>query len=152
MPGAGTAGAGVGPAGFEPLPTSDGTTSSTPTALLFDPNTRDFRKAADGRFVSVHPVDQEVALALSLLEGDLGSASSLGNRLRRIARAGGPSLQSGVEDIVTLALQRLLERDAISVLDILIQTPVRGQILIAVTYENLALQPPRRPATAKVTV
>ncbi len=152
MPGAGTSGAGFGPAGFEPLPTSGSVVSSAPAALLFDPNTRDFRKGADGRFVAVHPVDQEVALALGLVERDVGSASSLGNRLRRIARAGGPSLQAGVEDIVRLALKRLTDRDAITVREIVVQSPTRGMILVAVSYENLALQPPRAPSTAKLTV
>ncbi len=150
--GAGTAGAGIGPAGFEILPTSDSTVAQSPIALLFDPRTRDYRLGADGRFVAVHPVDQETALALSLTYGDVGSTSNLGNRLRRIARLGGPSLQSGVEDLVRQALARLLDRKAIALLDITVQNPARGQLLVAVTYVNLMLQPPRTAQLAQFAI
>lgn len=146
---AGSFGAGTGLAGFDPVePLSETPFSRPPNALLFDPNTRDFRLGADGRFVSVDPVDQEVALALWIRQNSLGSVPGAGSRLRSIARAGGPSLISETQDIVRQALKRLTDRKAIQIDQIDVTTPVRGKILVIVTYENLEIQTPRPKSKA----
>lgn len=150
--GVGSFGSGAGPAGGAPLGSSAPTTADPPSALLFDPATRDFRLGPDGLFVTVHPVDQEAALALWIRQGSIGSAPGAGNQIRNLARQGGPGFIGKVQDIIRLALKRLLDRNAIRIIDVAVTTPARGQTFILVTYVNLMLQAPQTPVKVPVLV
>lgn len=151
--GSGAFGAGVGPFGAAPADGTAAATSVQSAARLFDPATRDWRlDPTTGLFATVHPVDQEVALALWIKQGTIGSAANIGNQLRSIVRQGGAGFIGKVQDIIRLALKRLLDRNAIRVVDISVSTPNRGQTFILVTYVNLMIQPPQQPVKVPVIV
>src|SRR5690349_13121368 len=106
--GAGAFGAGAGSGGFDPvLDAGESPTSSAPSALLFDPNTRDFRMGADGRFVAIDPVDQWVALQLWIRKGSIGSAPGAGCELRSLQRQGGQGYVAMIQDMVRRALKTM---------------------------------------------
>lgn len=138
--GAGAFGAGLGSAGFDPVADpSESNQSSPPAALFFDPNTRDFRLGADGRFVATDPVDQEVVLALCVRFRSIGSSPLTGSTIRDMQRQGGPGFIGKVEDAVRVALRGLTNRNAITILKIDIDIRMRGRTYIAVTYRNNTL-------------
>jgi hypothetical protein len=146
--GAGAFGAGAGSGGFDPvLDASDSNASTAPSALLFDPNTRDFRLGADGRFVAVHPVDQWVALQLWLRKGSVGSVPGAGCDLRNLSRQGGQGYVASIQDMVRLSLKTMIDNGSIRVIGIAVQTPSRGQTFVQVTYVNLKLASPQAPVT-----
>lgn len=137
LQGAGAFGAGVGSGGFDPVVDPSPTATSTaPSALFFDPNTRDTRMGSDGRFVAVDPVDQEVVLSLWVKFRSIGSAPDTGSRVRELDRQGGPGFLGKIQDIVQLALKRLVDRQAITVTDVSIKIPQKGRTFIFVTYVN----------------
>lgn len=119
-------------------------------AMKFDGATRTFVQNVDGTMAGIHPVDQEVALALSLEEGAVGSTKGLGHHVRRIKRSVGPTVIADVTDAVKFALRRPLSRKDIVILSIDVDnTRVRGRIVIAVQYVNLRTLPPGQdPAKA----
>ncbi len=144
--GAGTAPAGEGPAGLDPV-----AEPSTPGILVqpdgtqvafFDLATRSFPfDPVTGRVKRIHWVDQAVALALGVTNGTLASQSSLGNRLRFIRRNDRYRIEAEVTDAVRVALLALTGRRDIIVTSIDITQPVRSQIIVAVWYLNLRLSP-----------
>jgi hypothetical protein len=147
--GAGAFGAGLGSGGFDPvLDASNSNASTPPSALLFDPNTRDFRLGADGRFVAVHPVDQWVALQLWLRKGSVGSAPGAGCDLRNLSRQGGQGYVAKIQDMCRHSLRAMIDNGSIRVISIAVQTPSRGQTFVQVTYVNLKLASPQTPQTA----
>lgn len=143
--GAGDHPAGEGPAGFdppaEPAPLRR---AEPPRALLFDGATRDFPRDADGRYRDIHPVDQEVALALLVELGAVGPAPATGSTLRAIPHAGGPTLKADVRNRIHLALARPLAAKDIEEIAITVTTPRPGAI--RVIYDYLNLRAPGVPA------
>ena len=137
--GAGSYAAGTGFAGADPVaPFSAVVTSSTPQAVMFDIGSRTLVQNADGTMKAVHPVDQEVMLCLGVEAGKVSSVPDLGHRIKRIARAGGPSVVANVQDAVKLALANVLKRKDIQINRIDVDvTTVRGRIVAAVEYLNL---------------
>lgn len=133
---------GIGPCGADPVAASSPSVihapTTTPSLPKFDIGSRAFVTNADGTLVQVHPVDQEVNLALGIEEGQIASAKTVGHRIRKIARAGGPDLVARVTDAVNIALSLPLTRKDIKILDVSVDaTTVRGRIATAVTYLNL---------------
>lgn len=151
--GIGAFGAGLGSAGFDPVTDPSQTNvSDAPAALFFDPSTRDFRMDSGGRFVSVHPVDQEVVLSLWIRKGSIGSAPEAGSDIRNLDRQGGPGFIGKVQDMVRAALKSPIERGDITVTDISIVVPQRGTTFVYVTYINNVLSTPGNPVVRKASV
>jgi hypothetical protein len=142
--GAGDYPAGIGPAGFDPVQSpSQRLVLYAPPSLYFDLSTRSFPYDARGALVGVHPVDQEVELALGITAGSLGSAPAQGHTLRFITSPSAPDAERQVEDRVNRALARLLERGDITVRSARFVRPAPpGRLLVAVEYVNLRLKPP----------
>jgi len=138
--GAGYSGAGFQPAGYnpqaDPAPSKVG---SPPRAVNYDPTIRDFT-TTNGYYDAIHPIDQAVALALTIEQGSLKSAPTVGQTYRKIPRLSGASFVRQVEDRTSLALKRLLDGQKIRVLAIEVQQGNFGQTKIAVTYVNLLTQ------------
>lgn len=136
------------PCGASPLgadsvaaPSAQVVIAASPTAPAFDLGTRAFAQNADGTLASVHPVDQEVNLALGIEEGSIASAKDVGHRFRRIIRAAGPTVAAAVRDEANRALARPLARRDIKILSVdTDSTKVRGRIIAIVHYTNLRTQ------------
>jgi hypothetical protein len=118
-------------------PSAQVSTTASPTALAFDIGTKSFLQNADGTMKSIHPVDQEVNLALGIEAGAIASAVDVGHRMRRILRASGPTVAAAARDEVNRVLARLLARRDIKLLGVDVDTTTRGRIVAIVRYVNL---------------
>lgn len=141
MSGAGDSSAGTGPAGFAPIgPFSTRKTTTPPRATNYNPFTKDFTTSVTNGvalYDAIHPVDQQVILALSIPLGSLKSAPTVGHRLREVNRLSGPQLERAVQDRIRLALKSLVDRGKISILSVEVDVHVSGQLKVATSYQNL---------------
>lgn len=137
---AGTGFAGADPITYSPLNTAPRIVGSN-SSVLYDLATKSVPRDANGFVKRTHWVDQAVSLAMGVQKGDLPSSPTIGNRLRRIKRASGEKLVSEVEDAVNEALFDLVSRGDITILAIAVNSAVRSQIIVAVSYVNLRLNP-----------
>jgi hypothetical protein len=138
--GAGSYGAGVGPAGHD-LATS---ASGSPIlrghgAIWYDGAARDYLLDAQGNYRTVHFVDQKVALALVIREGDVAGVPTLGSRLALLKRGSRTRLQAAAEDAVRLALAQMLADGEVELGRVDVASPARGKLLVTVYYKNLLL-------------
>lgn len=144
---AGLTRAGTSLAGVESLARSAAVGIAAPyLAVLFDPKTRQFNPA-----ISVHPVDQAVAIALGIALGSCTSAPKIGLRKPLLRNAtgqagasnppGGASLQRRSYDAVTAALSTMLANKDVLLVGVEPQQDpsVPGRLILAVTYKNLRL-------------
>lgn len=136
--GAGSFPAGLGLCGLDPLPNPVPPRSVTfPVALQYDGQSKDFLLDANGEYLSIHPVDQAVALALILGLGTISSAPSAGAAFRQIKRITNTTPKQA-EDMVRAALRDLVNAKKISIVTINVETRMtQGSTLIDVTYVNL---------------
>ena len=138
--------------GEDPVATpSDPRAVTLPAAVKFDLATKGFPLDSDGLYLSAHPVDQAVNMALGVVAGSIASDPAFGSRLRRIRFASnGPVLQKAVEDAVRIALAARLSAGDISILKIETDAPARGSLFVAVSYVNLRLDSTTRTARAQL--
>ncbi len=106
----GTHSSGTGSAGFAPVGAVSAAplTQNAPKALKFNPATRDF-DITEGVYAALHPVDQRVALALTIELGSLPSAPNVGHTLRKMRRSSGPTIEADARDRVRQALKTILD-------------------------------------------
>src|SRR6266436_1896982 len=135
--GAGQFPAGTGPGGFAPQNApAPGQIRLPPRAVNYDPQIRDFT-TTNGLYDAIHPVDQQVILALTIPLGSLKSAPTVGNTYHQVNRLSGITLVNEAEDRTKLALKRLLNAQKIEIIRIDVDVRVRGQFKVAVSYINL---------------
>jgi hypothetical protein len=109
-----------------------------PAALYFDGQTRDFPLDENGFYREIHPVDQKVALQLSLPRGAIASVTAIGNKLRTIQRVRPSVAETLCRSHIREALAELLSAKSIEIQQIKVE-PDDGRLLFAVTYLNLEL-------------
>ena len=132
--------AGIGPAGYDPVIPPDAPRDvRPPAALQFDGQTRDFPLNATGFYKESHPVDQRVALALSISRGAIAAAPDVGNKLRTIRRVSPAVAETLAKQYIREALADLTAAKSIRVDQIKIDLSVPGRLMFAVTYLNLEL-------------
>ena len=132
--------AGYGPAGYDPVVPPDAPrVVRPPTAMLFDGQTRDFPLDENGFYREVHPVDQEVELALCVSRGAIASVPGIGNKLRTIQRVRAAVAETLCQNFINEALADLIKAKSIEIQSIVIDTIVPGRLLYAVSYRNLDL-------------
>lgn len=143
--GAGSFGAGIGPAGFDPLTETPPEILTLPPGVRYDPGARTFPFGTDGGIEAAHPVDQYVALVCTIARGSLAACPDAGIDLDRIRKAPADTVQAVVTDEVHRALA-----DGIARGDLLFTgAPILetgDELQWAVHYVNLRLpgQPARR--------
>ncbi len=144
--GAGSFGAGIGPAGFDPLITSPPETVSLPAGVEYSPDIRGFPFAADGGVSPSHPVDQFVALVCTIARGSLAVTPEDGINFERIRRSSPDELQAVITDEVRYALRDGLARGDLLFLGAPLLETDSDEVVWAVDYVNLRLpgQPARR--------
>lgn len=139
MSGLGVYPAGMGPMGYSPsVPPNAPRDVRPPAALYFDGQTRDFPLDENGFYREIHPVDQKVALQLSLPRGAIASVTAIGNKLRTIQRVRPSVAETLCRSHIREALAELLSAKSIEIQQIKVE-PDDGRLLFAVTYLNLEL-------------
>lgn len=140
--GAGSFAAGLGLAGLDPLPPQNQPRNvSPPAALYFDGASKGFPLDSNGHYLSIHPVDQAVALALLVKLGSLASAPEMGAAFASITKIL-PSTVATATGYANTALQTFVTNQQIKILDIAVTTgSPKGSFSVTVTYINLILHP-----------
>jgi hypothetical protein len=138
MPGAGSFPAGSGPCGLDPLsPPPPPRSVTPPAALRFDGQSQDLLLDSSGHYLAIHPIDQQVALALLIGLGTIGSAPTVGAAFRQITRITNAT-QTQATNMARAALAALVSAKKIQITDITVEVSLpQGATLIAVTYLNL---------------
>lgn len=117
-----------------------GPSSTPPTALQFDPSTRQFVQNADGTMASIHPVDQRVALAIFIEEDSIGSQTTLGNKLRKLLERIDPNKVVPVATAeIKRVLQTMIDAGDVILVGVTVDQSVTQRVGLAVTYVNTRL-------------
>ncbi len=136
--GAGSFGAGIGPMGLDPVAeASPPRNAKPPAALWWDAGTRDYLRDDNGFFLSLHPVDQKMAIALTHALGTNTSVPKHGARFPEIRYAGGPALGNKIADMAKQATAATVNAGEAKILSVRHTLPAPGAIAIFVEYENL---------------
>jgi phage baseplate assembly protein W len=103
----------------------------------------------NGTLSGVHPVDQQVALALFIELGSIPSAPEIGSKLRTVLSRTDPqqAYQTALDE-VNRALALLYAQKAITLLSFALDQSTPGRSILAIGYTNL-LDPrynPNNPA------
>lgn len=111
--GAGSYAAGLGPAGYDPVAAPSTRTADAVAIPLYDPKIKGYPYAPEGddglcQLVDVHPVMQEVSLALGLGKGTIKSLPGLGINIKRIRNTRSADIPEVVRDEVNRALESLI--------------------------------------------
>ena len=119
-------------------------------APAYDPLMRAIPLDSDGRAVTVHWVDQDVALYLSVPLGSLGPLPLIGTDIEQLKTATVDNVDVVVSNVVELALAPLIKQRAVEIVDI--ATRFRpGSLAYQVHYHNLLIPTPVR-TLRKVTL
>lgn len=132
---------GEGPLGFDPIASNSPAGVRQQRAPLIHPGLHDAVLLEDGSLLGVHPVDQEVALALGVARGTLGSAPDQGHSLGEL-EYGARDLEAQVQQRVEQALAVLLARGDVLLVSV-VTTLIEGGFVVDATYQNLRLLPVR---------
>ncbi len=149
MAGAGSASSGIGPAGFDEPTDTDRVVPVLPQAAFFDPALRDFPLDENGEIVSVHPVDQEMALRCGTFVRGLAPSPTTGLDWERLRRTSRQAMQSAIDDVVRQSTLDLVSRGDIELVGSPMLPEANGRPLFSVVYKNLRL-PASPPRTLRV--
>ena len=148
MSGYGTSGAGIGPAGHDPVTTSVGVERTLPLALHFDPSTGDATMLSTGRLQADHPVDAWMDLTFSVPRGTLRSSPLVGHTLSEIQYLTS-KLDADVRDRVNSAVAARVRAGDLRIDSIRVARQTVGfVVLISYTNLRLASQPARTLRTS----
>ena len=151
--GAGSFGAGSGPAGLDPVAiTSPVTATLTPAAPYLDLKLKNFKLNADGSFAAQHPVDQAVQWSFAIRRGTHKADARIGHTLFDGPRLTG---DAQLKDLTQRAADAfpfsvLLEKKQVAFEGVQVVNPKNGETDLAVHYRNLVLDPTQR-LTASVS-
>lgn len=130
--GAGSYGAGLGPAGHDPATTTARTTRTLPRALKLDPESRDY-VVEDGFLADEHPVIHRAKHLLAIRRRSLASAPNVGFPSDALAFATEDSARTEAEDAAHLALKVLIDAADLRIDGVTVDEPFTGKIYIDVT-------------------
>lgn len=120
-----------------------------PTALKFNPQTRQYIQNADGTMAEIDTVDASVALLLGIQYGSLVTAATFGQKLRAVLDRIPPARQQTVamQEVARVLGPHITAGD-IKLISVTVQpSNALGQLAVFVTYQNLRAsgQPVRPP-------
>lgn len=135
--GAGSTGAGIVAAGFDPAGTVGAARDVTlPHALFLDPATMDFGVDADGHYGSVHPVDHWVLMQLGLASGGTPAAPAIGNALRDIKIGTREQMSADARRIVLDVLADRIATGDVVVVSVVAWASAANRARVEITYQN----------------
>ena len=141
--------AGTGRAGFDAVASLPAFIPQTFETALFDVGLKDYPLDASGRVQTIHPIDQRVALIMTVQLGSFTPGGKAGNGLRSIKRLNPETITSIVTDKINLALAPLIGSGDIVVTAIDCTSNSLGQMYVALSYTNMRLP---NPITATLPV
>lgn len=148
---AGFSSAGYVPAGFGYGEAPESAPPGTPPhALYLDPRTMDFPADEEGRYLSVHPVDQQVELRLLVQRGSVRGAPTLGSTLRDIRIGTRAAMTAEASAVVAAALADLVSAGKVQVLSVVAFASAANRARVEVQYRNLLLPDARDNRTVVV--
>ncbi len=144
MPGAGAFPGGSGPAGSDPVFTSDAPGAIVAGAIRYEGKTRGWEQDDNGQYVKVHPIEQAVALSMCTRLGSLKSAPRVGNTLFEIEYLGSPDLGADIEDRVRNAfpLSQLVANGDVEIVKI--DHDETDALAVALYFKNLRASDPKK--------
>lgn len=126
--GAGSALAGLGLAGHDPIAIPAAPVDTAPAGSpKWDPLTKSYPLLADGSVDEVDPVWQEVAHRLGIPLGSLSSAPDIGIDVEAARNATPGNAQRTIEDVVNRALAPMIARGDVQVVAVLLKLPWQGK-------------------------
>lgn len=136
--GAGSMGAGLVPAGFDP-PGDVGSPRDVkpPHALYLDAATMDFLPDDEGHYQEVHPVDHQVEMRLLPVVGSVSSSLTVGSTLRDIKIDTRERMIAEATRIVNDRLSDLIANRDIRILSIVAYAANAWRVHVEVSYQNL---------------
>lgn len=147
--GAGQFGCGLGPCGADPVYIP---AAATPVlarrAVKYDPSIKQWVLLdASGNQIDVHPVDQMVAVRLTVEQGQSASSPTLGQRIRARINAAAPARHQQIAlEECTRALQDLIDAGDVLLLSVVRSfDPVNGAVVFIPSYVNVRTADPRYP-------
>lgn len=113
-----------------------------PAAMMYDGASKDWLINADGRYKSVHPVDQGVVLSVLSRQGSIKSSPTTGSTLHEVEYLGGPELASDVDDRVKRSnpLARYLKSGAVTLKRVDVESS-GSRLFVVVYYVNNLVNP-----------
>lgn len=142
--GAGTGVAGGGIAGLGAPASSEVAASSLPAVLRYDPAARDWATRASGVLATCHPVDQQVALSLSVRLGSVPAYPGLGNEFHQIGLGlNDAQLQRAARAKAeqSFPLSSLLSSGSVELVSVVAVIGQSGRLGITTLYKNLEADP-----------
>lgn len=128
---------GIGLFGADVVTASSTRLTVPPQAAMYDLKTKAFPlDEDDGTIVSVHPIDQIVALRVSMPLGTIKSLPTLGHEFAKLSRLAPDKVQPAAERLVTAMYADLVKRGDITILGVRTATPVRGNNQVGIDYVN----------------
>lgn len=138
----------VGPAAFSApdKPSAAPVKVNVPARRLYS-NPLDYRTGPDGRLVSDHPVNQGMALSMSVRKGSIRSAPNVGHELHKV-EIGTERTAADVRDRVLVAypLSRYVSEGSVEILSITHEEQDVGRLIVSVLFRNTKTN---RAATAR---
>lgn len=136
--GAGSNGAGVGGAGFDPPFVNVEPVSLPPVALRYEGLTKDFVIDDSGNYRSVTSTEQGMIISICFNQGQIKSSPQTGNTLDQIVYLGSANLQADVEDRIRNAnpAKALIAAGKASIRNIVVQT-TGGRLAVEVFFKAL---------------
>ncbi len=113
-------------------------------ALAVDGLTKDYKLDSSGRRIGAHWVDAAAFDLLRIPIKSIRSAPAIGNRTSEIRYIDKQKIRAQVEDCVALAWKLLLDKQLVTILDIVIDTHVRGRLVYRVDYVNNVTKKPEK--------
>jgi hypothetical protein len=133
--GLGDAPAGETPAGVDLPEVTAIVSQAYARALLFDLETREFVRNADGSLATVHPIDAAVAFSIGFALKNIPAAPEVGFDREKLRRVSAAARQSLTEDVVRTALKRLTASNDVTITHVAVEGLPSG-LAAEISYIN----------------
>lgn len=111
---------------------------ATPLVLAYSPVVQGFVQNADGTLQGVHPIDQQVALALFIPLGSIPSAPKVGANFAGVLSRVDPQRAKAIATSeLNRCLASLIAQNSILLLNFDVTVTAPGRFILAVAYTNL---------------
>jgi hypothetical protein len=143
--GAGSARAGLGLSGVNPVIPGSDPTKTNVVAMRYEGSTKDWELDANNNFAAVTPNEQGVVLSMSINQGDIKSSPTTGNTIGQIEYLGATNLGQDVTNRVMTSnpIARLVAAGSVSIDKIDYKIVNKNKLAVVVYFRDLDVDPNR---------